>query len=211
MIFNKKILDLENANYSFSDYFKINIRSDDLASLFNYSYELKEIDFKKDELSTDLKAWIDDFLSHYDNLRKLVNLTNEMAVREFLISPIIFELVKRFNVKVDIENSVYYSEILKGSIDYILRKNSNFIAIEAKNSDMNRGFNQLISELIALDKIIEQDDALIYGVVTTGTEWNFALLDRKNKTIIQDTKNLYLTQNLEEIFQVIISILGERE
>ena len=211
MIFNKKILDLENANYSFSDYFKINIRSDDLASLFNYSYELKEIDFKKDELSTDLKAWIDDFLSHYDNLRKLVNLTNEMAVREFLISPIIFELVKRFNVKVDIENSVYYSEILKGSIDYILRKNSNFIAIEAKNSDMNRGFNQLISELIALDKIIEQDDVLIYGVVTTGTEWNFALLDRKNKTIIQDKKNLYLTQNLEEIFQVIISILGEME
>ena len=211
MIFNKKILDLKNSNYSFSDYFKINIRPDDLASLFGYSYELKEIAFKKDKLPIELKAWIDDFLSHYDNLRKLVNLTNEMAVREFLISPIIFELVKRFNIKVDIENSVYYSDILKGSIDYILRKNSNFIAIEAKNSDMNRGFNQLISELIALDKIIEQDDALIYGVVTTGTEWNFALLDRKNKTIIQDKKNLYLTQNLEEIFQVIISILGEME
>lgn len=209
MIFNKKILDLENANYSFNDYFKINIRADDLATLFGYSYELKELEFKDVELSDGLKAWIDDFLSHYDNLRKLVNLTNEMAVREFLISPVIFELVKRFDVKVDIENSVYHSDILKGSIDYILSKKSSFIAIEAKNSDMNRGFNQLISELIALDKIIEQDDSLIYGVVTTGTEWNFALLDRKNKQIIQDNKSLYFTQDLEKIFQSILSILDE--
>ena len=54
MIFNKKILDLENANYSFSDYFKINIRAEDLAILFDYGYELKEIEFKKDELSSEL-------------------------------------------------------------------------------------------------------------------------------------------------------------
>ena len=207
MIFNKKILDLKNANYSFSDYFKINIRAEDLAMLFNYTYELKEIKFQKNEVSTDLKEWIADFLSHYDKLRNLVNLTNEMAIREFLISPIIFELVKRFEVKVDIENSVYYSDILKGSIDYILRKNSNFIAIEAKNADMNRGFNQLLTELIALDKIIEDENALLYGVVTTGTEWNFALLDRKTKNIIQDKRSLYLVQDLEEIFQVIIEIL----
>jgi len=207
MIFNKKILDLENENYSFSDYFKIDIRAEDLASLFDYTYELKEIPFQKNELSDNLKEWIEDFLTHYDKLRNLVNLTNEMAIREFLISPIIFELVKRFDVKVDIENSVYYSEVLKGSIDYILRKNSNFIAIEAKKSDMTRGFNQLLSELIALDKIIEDDNILLYGVVTTGNEWNFALLDRKTKNIIQDKKSLYLVRDLEEIFQLIIEIL----
>jgi hypothetical protein len=207
MIFNKKILDLKNANYSFSDYFKINIRAEDLAMLFNYTYELKELKFQKNKLPNDLKDWIDDFLSHYDKLRNLVNLSNEMAIREFLISPIIFELVKRFEVKVDIENSVYYSNILKGSIDYILSKNSNFIAIEAKNADMNRGFNQLLSELIALDKIIEDDKAPLYGVVTTGNEWNFALLDRKTKNIIQDKRSLYLLRDLEEIFQVIIEIL----
>ena len=207
MIFNKKILNLETANYSFSDYFKIDIRAEDLASLFDYTYELKEIPFQKNELSDNLKEWIEDFLTHYDKLRNLVNLSNEMAIREFLISPIIFELVKRFDVKVDIENSVYYSEVLKGSIDYILRKNSNFIAIEAKKSDMTRGFNQLLSELIALDKIIEDDNILLYGVVTTGNEWNFALLDRKTKNIIQDKKSLYLVRDLEEIFQLIIEIL----
>ena len=92
-------------------------------------------------------------------------------------------------------------------IYYILSKNSNFIAIEAKNANMNRGFNQLISELIAIDKIIEKTDDFLYGVVTTGNEWNFAILDRKNKIIIQDKNSLYLLNNLEDIFKTIIGIL----
>ena len=211
MIFNKKLLDLKNGNYSFSDYFKMNIRANDLAKIFDYSYELKNIEFQKNELPKELKAWIEEFLGSYDKLRKFVNLTNEMAIREFLISPIIFELVKHFDVKVDIESSVYYNDVLKGSIDYILSKKSNFIAIEAKNADINRGFNQLISELIALDKIMEKENTLIYGVVTTGTEWNFALLDREKKTITQDNKSLYLVQDLEGIFEIMVEVLNKEK
>ena len=105
--------------------------------------------------------------------------------------------------------SVYYSDVLRGNIDYILTKESNFIAIEAKNADINRGLNQLCAELIALDKIIDKDNRPLYGVVTTGTEWNFCLLDRKNKIIIQDKNNLYLTQDLDVIFQLMIAILEQ--
>jgi len=54
MIFNKKILNLKNANYSFSDYFKINIRAEDLANLFDYNYELKDIEFGSNELPNKL-------------------------------------------------------------------------------------------------------------------------------------------------------------
>jgi len=61
--------------------------------------------------------------------------------------------------------------------------------------------------LIGLDKITANDDKLLYGLVTTGAEWNFFLLDRKNKIIIQDKNSLYLIQNLEAIFQIMISIL----
>ena len=156
-----------------------------------------------------LQEWLNDFLSNYDKLRKYVNLNSEMAIREFLISPLIFELVKHFNIHVDIETSVYFDNTLKGNIDYILNKKEhiNFIAIEAKNANINRGFNQLLVELIALDKIIESDETLLYGAVTTGNEWNFAYLDRKNKTIIQDKQNLYLLHDLDEIFKIIIGIL----
>jgi len=207
MLFNKNILDIENGDYSFSDYFKMNIRTEDLVMSFGYRYALKEICLAKQELPDSLNAWVDAFLSSYDQLRRLVNLTNEMAIREFLISPIIFELVKHYEVKVDIESSVYYSQILRGNIDYILSKKNNFIAIEAKNADMHRGLNQLLIELIALDKIVDKDDTPLYGVVTTGTEWNFSRLDRINKCITQDRKSLYLSQDLTKIFQVIISIL----
>jgi len=209
MLFNKNILDIENGNYSFSDYFKMNVRPEDLAKSFGYRYQLKAINLEKQELPQPLNAWVEDFLSTYDQLRRLVNLTNEMAIREFLISPIIFELVKRFEVKVDIESSVYYSAVLRGNIDYILSKKSNFIAIEAKNADMNRGLNQLLVELIALDKLMDKDDHPLYGVVTTGTEWNFSVLDRKNKRITQDSRSLYLVQNLAEIFQVMIGVLDK--
>jgi len=122
MLFNKKILDLENGNYSFSDYFKMNIRTEDLVTFFGYHYELKAINLEKPQLPRSLAAWVDDFLSNYDKLRRLVNLTHEMAVREFLISPIIFELVKRFDVKVDIGSSVYYSDVyLSQSLDAIFQ------------------------------------------------------------------------------------------
>jgi len=210
MLFNKKILDLENGHYSFSDYFKMNIRTEDLVLFFGYRYQLSAIDLEKPKLPSLLKAWIDDFLENYDKLRRLVNLTNEMAVREFLISPIIFELVKRFDVKVDIETSVYYSEVLRGNIDYILTKKSNVIAIETKNADMNRALNQLCVELIALDKIINKKDKPLYGVVTTGTEWNFLLLDRENKIITQDRSSFYLAHDLSAIFQVMIGILDNK-
>jgi hypothetical protein len=209
MLLNKKILDLNNGHYSFSDYFKMNIRADDLAKLFNYHYELKSINLKKQALPNKIKRWIEAFLSNYDKLRRLVNLSNEMAIREFLISPIIFELVTQFDIKVDIETSVYYSDILRGNIDYVLTKDSSFIAIEAKKSDINRGLNQLFVELIALDKIIDSDEKLLYGVVTTGTEWNFSVLNRQTKCITQDSNSLYISHDLETIFQLIISILDK--
>jgi len=122
MMFNKNILELENHSYSFSDYFKMNIKTKDLAEYFGYDYNWKAINLERDERPHPLKIWIKAFLGSDDQLRRLVNLTNERAMRAFLISPIIFELVKGFNVRVDIDSSVYYSKTRHGNIDYILTK-----------------------------------------------------------------------------------------
>jgi len=42
----------------------------------------------------------------------------------------------------------------------LIKFTSNVIILEAKNGDLERGFNQLAVELIALDKYIESDQEL---------------------------------------------------
>ena len=44
------------------------------------------------------------------------------------------------------------SEQLKGELDYFLRTQTQFLVIEAKNADLQRGFTQLGVELIAVEQ-----------------------------------------------------------
>ncbi|MGF1478283.1 MAG: hypothetical protein ACFB4I_02155 [Cyanophyceae cyanobacterium] len=50
------------------------------------------------------------------------------------------------------------------------------LVIEAKREDLDNGFNQLAVELIALQQWLETDQ-VIYGALTTGTIWQFAILN----------------------------------
>nr|MDZ8163459.1 hypothetical protein [Nostoc sp. CmiSLP01]MDZ8287103.1 hypothetical protein [Nostoc sp. ChiSLP01] len=47
------------------------------------------------------------------------------------------------------------------------------LVIEAKQSDLGRGFTQLAVELIALDQWTRSETPILYGVVTTGEDWLF--------------------------------------
>jgi len=207
MILSKNIIDLENGSYTFSDYFKMNIVPENLAKVFGYKFKISIIDFKKNELNTQLKEWVEEFHKDFFRLKERINLDSEMAKREFLVSPIINELIQNLDIKVDVETSIHYDKTLKGSIDYVLNNEENiFIAIEAKDTDMGRGLKQLMVELIAIDKIIEEESDFIYGAVTIGFDWNFVTLDRKNKIITQDI-NYIPIKDLEEIVQILVGIL----
>ncbi|SFV56610.1 hypothetical protein MNB_SV-12-1742 [hydrothermal vent metagenome] len=108
---------------------------------------------------------------------------------------------------IDIEANTYFDKTLKGSIDYVLNNDNNiFIAIEAKNSEIERGILQLISELIAIDKIVEEESDFIYGAVTIGFTWAFVVLDRREKIITKHIDYLSIKE-LEEIIKILVGIL----
>ena len=208
MYLSKNIIDLEKGSYTFSDYFKMNITSKNLAKTFGYEFEKDKIDFEIGELNSELVEWVKDFYKKLFRLQKKINLDSEMAKREFLVAPIIYQLVQSFDIEVDIEANTYFDKTLKGSIDYVLNSKSNvFIAIEAKNSEVEKGIVQLTSELIAIDKILEEKSDFVYGAVTTGFSWCFVVLDRNKKNIIQNIE-YFSIKELKTIVEILVSILS---
>lgn len=73
---------------------------------------------------------------------------------------------------------------------------------------MDGGFNQLAVELIAVDKAEDnQEIALLYGAVTLGDIWRFAILDRATKRIIKNMHSHTIPQDTTEVFSILLGIL----
>ena len=200
---NKKI-NLKDNSFSFSDYFKLNIDIDELVEEFGYRYEKKDIlqkNIETTQSSQTLKNQLNLVLSS-------ISLNSEIAIREFLIAPILLELLAKFNFKLKSEKSIYFDEKLRGVLDYYIDNNRNsLVIIEAKNMDLISGIRQLAMELIALDKLIDDKEKNIYGVVTIGTNWVFVLLDRDNKIVYEHPIIYNIPNDLDKILSIFSDIL----
>jgi hypothetical protein len=205
-ILNRNI-DIQNGSFSFSDYFKMNIDIDELVEEFGYKIDKKYLEFEQTEQNEfDLER----LQKQIETTLKFISLDSEIAIREFLIAPILILLVEKFEFKLKPEKSIYFNEKLKGVLDYYIdnRKNGkNLVVIEAKNSDLNNGLKQLAMELIAIDSLLENKEEAIFGSVTIGTDWIFSKIDRENKIIEVDLKTYRLPEELEKVISIFSSIL----
>ncbi|NOQ36589.1 MAG: hypothetical protein GQ569_11955 [Methylococcaceae bacterium] len=128
--------------------------------------------------------------------------------REFFVSPLLLELLDYIDIEIDVEYTVNVSERLKGSIDYLIHSSQEFIVIEAKNSEVDKGFTQLAVEMIAIESYMSDNkNNLLYGAVTMGDMWRFGVLDRKNKIIKKDIDAFLIPSDLEKLFAVMFGIL----
>ena len=201
----RKVIDPE-ASYTFSDYFKLRASTEDVVTYFGYSKENARIEFPKTE--RDL-AFIEDLKNDVEDVLLHISLENEITRREFLIAPIMLEVRRATQSKLNSEYWFEHNHQLKGSLDYLLKNSHNLLVVEAKNADLSRGFTQLAVEMIALDKAEESENELIYGAVTTGQEWIFSKLNRNQKLISQSIDLLVVSQNLEDIVRILIGILED--
>ncbi len=138
-----------------------------------------------------------------------ITLDSEMARREFLIAPVLIELVDYCQAQLKVSYPLEVEPQLKGSLDYFLQAGNKLLVIEAKDENLEKGFKQLAVELIALDKGIgtEPEQNLLYGAVYIGKIWQFALLKRQEKQVKQDL-NLYRVPNdLEDLMKILVAIL----
>lgn len=196
-------LDLSRS-YTFSQYFELKIAAIDLAKAFGYQFE--RVFLKLPEYAGELDR-THQTRDRIEEVLPFVNLANETARREILISPIIYDLIHYTHVEVRIEYPIRASDQLQGYVDYFLESTQIILVIEAKKEDLELGMTQLIAELIALDHWLEADTNPLIGAVTTGKIWEFARLDRQTQKISQGLESYRVPFDLEPLTRILVQSL----
>ena len=199
------ILDL-NQTYTFSKYFELNADPEELFAELGVKLESQNLDLPKALRSPQFLSGLE---SRINRGLQLIDVTTEIARREILISPILFEVCSLLNQKIKIEYAVNVSNWLQGNLDYLIQSDSQLLVIEAKNADIARGFVQLGAEMIALDQWTTSIAPRVYGAVTTGDVWKFGILDRSNKVLYRDTNVYAVPTNLELLVSILLGIIAK--
>ncbi len=193
-----------NQSYSFRDYFEMNVPIDELLAYFGYTRQVESCVLRKS--TTDL-TYFAGLKGQLESYLRIADLTTESTRREVLVAPILLNLGVFLQTKIQMEYPLHVTHQLKGKVDYFLRRNGNLLIIEAKHDDMTRGFTQLAVELIAFDQWLDADDKPLYGIITMGDAWRFAILDRVTKQICQDIHLYRVPDDVEELLRILIAIL----
>jgi len=192
--------------YTFSDYFNLNHPTKEIIAEFGYLYSFAALELPK---SSKLLNSLDRLRDTYIKKLPFISLTSEAAKREFYIAPLLLEILDYIQIDINVEYPLEAGENLNGTLDYLLKSMNSFVIIEAKKGDLEKGFNQLAIELIALDKTLEIPQQHLYGVVTLGDIWRFGVLERNEKKLQKDMNAYRLPADLEELFLVLLGILEE--
>ncbi|HIK30147.1 MAG TPA: hypothetical protein IGS17_14685 [Oscillatoriales cyanobacterium M59_W2019_021] len=191
-------------SYTFSDYFKLNFAPRDILEYFGASLQREALNFPRSQQTldrlTDLKQRIEESLPR-------LSLTSEAARREFLIAPVLTEVLHYTQANINVEYPVVVDRQLKGSFNYFLQTQNNLLVIEAKNEDLERGFVQLAIELIALDRWIESEQPILTGAVATGTIWQFGTYDRQSFRVTQDLNLYRVPADVEDLLRILVQLL----
>lgn len=192
-------------SYTFADYFKLNFAPQDILVHFQVTLQRRSVDLPQYAGKLDR---LHDLTSRIAESLPRLNLTSEMARREFLIAPVLMEILHYTPAMLNVEYPVAVNPQLKGVLDYLLQNDQTFLVIKAKNEDLERGFVQLAVELIALDQWIESDQTILQGAISTGNIWQFGQFDRQTRVITQNLNLYRVPADLEDLLRVLIHILG---
>jgi hypothetical protein len=114
--------------------------------------------------------------------------TSEASRAEAVIFPILREIYKHYydQYSLWIQKSITWDEKLSGTPDYLIGTKSTLgktvlemplvIIAEAKKNDFEQGWGQCLAEIIAAQKINDNETIAVYGIVTDGKLWEFGKL-----------------------------------
>ncbi|MCC5638649.1 hypothetical protein LC593_23010 [Nostoc sp. CHAB 5844] len=146
---------------------------------------------------------------------------SEIAICENIIYPVLKEIWKAYRSKFLIwsHQTLIYDQNLCGVPDYILAKRSPlgtvvfdkpyFVLVEAKKeSDFTEGWGQCLAEMLAVQRINNEPENIIFGIVTNGAIWQFGKL---NLDIFTQNKTFYTIQDLEQLFAAVNYVFKQCE
>ncbi len=115
---------------------------------------------------------------------------SEMYFREYFITPFMRQVWMRHSkLQLWVNRKLAYKDELYGEPDYFLSFppqgvtheiiGSPLLAVvEAKREDFTKGWGQCLAEMIACQKINDDEQIVIYGIVSTGVYWEFGKLQQ---------------------------------
>ncbi len=152
------------------------------------------------------------------NLQLRRNYISESAICETMISPIL-NLVANVNdlpvwshVRFDVDEKVG----LIGVPDFLIAPASPIgttftkpviCVAEAKKENFNEGWAQALSEMIAAQNFNQDDSMEVFGIVTTGSIWQFAGL--KENILTMDVISYSALENLQKLFNCLNWLFAE--
>jgi hypothetical protein len=153
-------------------------------------------------------------LSEFTTLATTIG--TEKARSEFLIAPILAEVRRQLHYRIALfsgtEFNVDASRGLQGFCDFILSASEEQLYIdapvltivEAKREDIISGLGQCVAAMVAAQLFNEgkgQPVPIIYGAVTSGTNWRFLMLE--GTTVMIDVTEYYVNQ-VDQILGILL-------
>ena len=133
-----------------------------------------------------------------ESLPLAVATGSEKARSELIISPVLLEVRKIFSRQISLfsgeEFSVDPAKGLTGVCDFLIGRSPELLEIEApavviveaKKADLKTGIGQCVAEMVAAQQFNQdkgQPIPVIYGSVSSGTQWRFLKLEGQTVTI----------------------------
>ena len=155
------------------------------------------------------------------NVPLALSNNTEKARSEMIIAPILIEMKKQssnnFSLFSGVEFEVESEQGLAGYCDFILSRSPEqlfvtapvVMLVEAKKENINNGLGQCVAEMVAAQRFNQREQNLItiiYGVVTTGTNWKFLRLQDQRVEI--DLQEYYVSE-IEQILGILNAGIGE--
>lgn len=197
-----RILD-PNESYTFTKYFELPFAPKDILLELDCELVRDFLDLPRSLLPAErIEALREQMIQRLS----VVSSRSELARRETLITPVLFDVCIHAQIELNIEYSVRVNNWLKGTLDYYL-DDLGVLIVEAKQSDLDRGFVQLAVGMIAIDQWTLNRCPILYGAVTNGEDWKFGTFDRQARRVTEDRKLYRSPEELAELTQILAAIV----
>jgi hypothetical protein len=196
---------------SFSSYKDISSVLKEFQTTYIEANFISEVEFSiSDYFREDLETVIQDGVPN----------ASEFSICENLIYPVLKEVWKsyRSNFVLWGHKSLTYDENLSGFPEYILAKRSPlgkvvfekpyFILVEAKQDKFEEGWAQCLAEMIAAQRLNDELQVRIFGIVSNGDRWQFGKLEAN---LFTRNKTFYTIQELDKLFAAVNYIFQQCE
>jgi len=156
-----------------------------------------------------------------ENLSWAIAVGTEKARSEVIINPILLEVRRILNQEISVfsgeQFDVDIDAGLNGVCDFLVSRSKEqltveaptIVVVEAKKADLKLGLGQCIAEMVAMQRFNEasgQPIKVVYGCITSGTQWRFLKLEAQVVTI---DLNDYPLPPIEQILGFLVWMIKE--